>query len=110
MSEEFENNEQQNEEKPVESEKSEKEESDESDESGEEEEKQEEEIEEEPAPTVQSGDEVLVTGGEYKGELAKVISPYTNSISIELEKRDEDGAKPRTVLRHTEYEIVEKAE
>ncbi|PRO66954.1 KOW motif-containing protein [Alkalicoccus urumqiensis] len=59
---------------------------------------------------VQSGDQVLVTAGEYKGELAKVISPYTNSISIELEKRDSDGAKPRTVLRHTEYELVEKAQ
>jgi len=58
---------------------------------------------------VQSGDQVLVTAGDYKGELAKVISPYTNSISVEMENRDEDGAKPRTVLRHAEYELVEKA-
>lgn len=65
--------------------------------------------EEQQEVLVQSGDQVLVTAGEYKGELAKVISPYTNSISIELEKRDADGAKPRTVLRHTEYELVEKA-
>ncbi|WP_444684252.1 KOW motif-containing protein [Alkalicoccus luteus] len=65
--------------------------------------------EEQQEVLVQSGDQVLVTAGEYKGELAKVISPYTNSISIELEKRDADGTKPRTVLRHSEYELVEKA-
>lgn len=65
--------------------------------------------EEQEEVLVQSGDQILVTAGDYKGELAKVITPYTNSISAEMEKRDEDGAKPRTVLRHTEYEIVEKA-
>lgn len=59
---------------------------------------------------VQPGDHIFITAGEYKGELAKVISPYTNSATVEMEKRDEDGAKPRTVLRHTEYEVIEKAE
>lgn len=59
---------------------------------------------------VQPGDQIYITTGEYKGVLAKVISPYTNSAAVEMEKLDEDGAKLRTVLRHSEYEIIEKAE
>lgn len=59
---------------------------------------------------VQPGDQIYIVAGEYKGELGKVISPYTNSAAVELEKTDEDGAKLRTVMRHSEYEIIEKAE
>ncbi|QKS71276.1 DUF2187 domain-containing protein [Paenalkalicoccus suaedae] len=66
--------------------------------------------EEQEQPLIASGDPVIVLEGEYKGKTATVIAPYTNSISIELDDRDEDGTKPRTVLRHSEYELLEKSE
>ncbi|WP_280771007.1 KOW motif domain-containing protein [Salipaludibacillus daqingensis] len=62
---------------------------------------------EQEEPLLSSGDTVKVTAGEYKGKQAKVISSYTNSISVEFDMKLEDGSKPRTVLKHTEYELVE---
>ncbi|SER75473.1 DUF2187 family protein [Salisediminibacterium halotolerans] len=80
----------------------------------EEEEQEEEEVEEfekeeeaiPESPILNSGDAIEVTKGEYTGKTAKVISQYSNSISIELDEKDVDGSKPRTVLRHTEYKII----
>ncbi len=57
-------------------------------------------------PLLNPGDQVKVVAGEYKGQDAKVISTYTNSISVEFDIKLEDGSKPRTVLKHTEYEII----
>lgn len=59
-------------------------------------------------PLLNSGDPVEVISGEYKGEKATVISAYTNSISVEFDMKLEDGSKPRTVLRHSEYKILDK--
>jgi len=61
---------------------------------------------EQEEPMLNSGDTVKVTAGEYKGKEAKVISSYTNSISVEFDMKLEDGSKPRTVLKHKEYEII----
>ncbi|MCR6096368.1 50S ribosomal protein L24 [Salipaludibacillus agaradhaerens] len=61
---------------------------------------------EQEEPLLQSGDTVKVIEGEYKGKKATVISAYTNSISVEFELKMDDGSKPRTVLRHSEYEII----
>lgn len=65
-----------------------------------------EESQQKEQPILNSGDAVKVTAGEYKGKTAKVISPYTNSISVELDEKEEDGSRPRTVLKHTEYKII----
>lgn len=77
----------------------------------EEDEEEEEELEQtgEPlpeSPILNSGDAIEVTKGDYAGKTAKVISQYSNSISIELDEKDVDGSKPRTVLRHNEYKII----
>lgn len=61
---------------------------------------------EQEEPLLNPGDYVKVTAGDYKGKDAKVISAYTNSISVEFDIKLEDGSKPRTVLKHTEYDII----
>ncbi|MCE7791923.1 KOW motif domain-containing protein [Salipaludibacillus sp. CUR1] len=61
---------------------------------------------EQEEPLLNSGDTVEVVAGEYKGKKAKVISAYTNSISVELDMKEEDGSKPRTVLKHSEYKTA----
>lgn len=60
---------------------------------------------EQEEPLLNSGDIVKVISGDYKGLNGKVISAYTNSISVEVETTLDDGTKPRTVLKHSEYEI-----
>ena len=62
--------------------------------------------EEQESLLLNSGDPIEITTGEYRGKTAKVISQYSNSISIELDEKDEDGSKPRTVLRHNEYKTL----
>ncbi|WP_416150576.1 KOW motif-containing protein [Salipaludibacillus sp. HK11] len=61
---------------------------------------------EQEEPLVNTGDTVKVIAGEYKGKKAEVISSYINSISVEFDIKLEDGSKPRTVLKHTEYELI----
>ncbi|PYZ95178.1 DUF2187 domain-containing protein [Salipaludibacillus keqinensis] len=63
---------------------------------------------EQEEPLLNSGDTVKVTAGEFKGKQAKVISAYNNSISVEFDIRLEDGTKPRTVLKHSEYDVIEE--
>ncbi|AOM83017.1 KOW motif-containing protein [Salisediminibacterium beveridgei] len=57
-------------------------------------------------PILNSGDAVEITAGDYKGKTAKVISSYTNSISVELDEKEPDGSHPRTVLKHSEYNLI----
>ncbi|MDG5789539.1 DUF2187 family protein [Evansella sp. AB-P1] len=54
---------------------------------------------------VKVGDVVKVTKGENKGDNAKVIAVYTNSVAVELNKLQKDGTLARTVLNHKEYEL-----
>ncbi|MGJ9383390.1 DUF2187 domain-containing protein [Salipaludibacillus neizhouensis] len=61
--------------------------------------------EEEEVPVINPGDLVNVTSGDYKGKSGKVIAAYNNSIAVEVETTLEDGTKPRTVLKHSEYEL-----
>lgn len=62
--------------------------------------------EEKEQQILNSGDLVEITAGEYKGKTAKVISSYTNSISVEIDEKEEDGSHPRTVLKHSEYKLI----
>lgn len=57
------------------------------------------------APLVNVGDIVKIKKGEQKGENAKVIAVYTNSIAVELDKMQKDGTLARTVLSHKEYSL-----
>ncbi|WP_035186286.1 hypothetical protein [Alteribacter aurantiacus] len=52
---------------------------------------------------VEVGETVDVIKGEFKGSKAEVIAAYTNSIAVELDKKQSDGSKARTVLHHTEF-------
>ncbi|ADU30304.1 DUF2187 family protein [Evansella cellulosilytica] len=56
-------------------------------------------------PPVEIGETVTITKGEYKGEDAKVIAVYTNSIAVELNKMQKDGTLARTVFSHKEYKL-----
>ncbi|PYZ98236.1 DUF2187 domain-containing protein [Alteribacter lacisalsi] len=62
-----------------------------------------EEAKQENPITVEAGDQVSVTKGEFKGSKAEVIAVYNNSIAVELDKKLEDGSYARTVLHHTEF-------
>lgn len=60
---------------------------------------------EQQAPLVNVDDFVKVISGKEKGEKAKVIAVYTNSIAVELDKMQKDGTLARTVLSHKEYKV-----
>ncbi|WP_218212216.1 DUF2187 family protein, partial [Pseudomonas sp. 2822-15] len=56
-----------------------------------------------PPPPVEVGAIVKINAGEDKGEEAKVIAVYTNSVAVELNKMQKNGTLARTVLSHKEY-------
>ncbi|MBU9722077.1 MULTISPECIES: DUF2187 family protein [Bacillaceae] len=56
-----------------------------------------------PPPPVEVGEVVKVNAGENKGEEAKVIAVYNNSVAVELNKMQKNGTLARTVLSHKEY-------
>ncbi|MDQ0257901.1 ribosomal protein L24 [Evansella vedderi] len=63
---------------------------------------------EQEAPHVNVDDIVKVISGKEKGEKAKVIAVYTNSVAVELDKMQKDGTLARTVLSHKEYKVQKK--
>ncbi|MGO4886668.1 DUF2187 family protein [Anaerobacillus sp. MEB173] len=61
---------------------------------------------EEITVTVQIGDNVLIKKGDNKGEKAKVIAVYTNSVAVQLDKTEKDGKPRRTVVNHKKYDVI----
>ncbi|MFA9557016.1 DUF2187 family protein [Evansella sp. AB-rgal1] len=60
------------------------------------------------AVVVNVDDVIQVTKGDLKGEQAKVIAVYNNSVAVELNMQQKDGTLARTVLNHKEYKVVNK--
>ncbi|MBU9714059.1 KOW motif-containing protein [Evansella tamaricis] len=60
-------------------------------------------IDQNTPPPVEIGESVKIIAGPDKGEEAKVIAVYTNSVAVELNKMQKNGTLARTVLTHKEY-------
>ncbi|UOE92018.1 DUF2187 family protein [Alkalihalobacillus sp. LMS39] len=54
---------------------------------------------------VQIGDIVSIIKGTEKGKDGKVIAVYTNSVVVELERREKNGLPARTVINHSKYSV-----
>ena len=52
------------------------------------------------------GNIILLNKGENKGTKGKVIAVYTNSVAVQLERKQKDGTLARTVVNHKNYEII----
>ncbi|RXI96541.1 mitochondrial 54S ribosomal protein L40 [Anaerobacillus alkaliphilus] len=53
--------------------------------------------------TVQPGDAIQITAGDFKGEKGTIIGVYNNSSSIELDTREENDKPRKTVVQHKNY-------
>ncbi len=56
--------------------------------------------------TVQPGDTIQITEGDFKGEKGTIIGVYNNSSSIELDIREADDKPRKTVIQHKNYKKV----
>ncbi|WP_096200649.1 DUF2187 family protein [Bacillus sp. FJAT-45350] len=56
--------------------------------------------------SVQPGDAIQITEGDFKGEKGTIIAVYNNSSAIELDKREANGKPTKTVLAHKKYEVI----
>ncbi|WP_245805820.1 DUF2187 family protein [Bacillus alkalicellulosilyticus] len=65
-----------------------------------------EEIQNENQPEIEIGDTVQINKGQEKGEKAKVIAVYTNSVAVELNRKMKNGTLARTVINHSKYDKV----
>ncbi|MDE5415613.1 MAG: YkvS family protein [Bacillaceae bacterium] len=61
--------------------------------------------EEQQEPHVNIGDIIQINKGTEKGEQAKVIAVYTNSVAVELNRKEKNGNLARTVINHSKYEV-----
>ncbi|UCZ55187.1 DUF2187 domain-containing protein [Bacillus shivajii] len=52
---------------------------------------------------IEVDDVVKVTKGEHKGQNVKIIAVYTNSVAVELNKKQDDGTVEKTILNYKEF-------
>ncbi|OLO39099.1 hypothetical protein BTR23_08520 [Alkalihalophilus pseudofirmus] len=60
---------------------------------------------EEQESHVNVGDIILINKGTEKGEQAKVIAVYTNSVAVELNRKEKNGNLARTIVNHSKYVV-----
>ncbi|WP_216827660.1 DUF2187 family protein [Alkalihalobacterium elongatum] len=60
---------------------------------------------EEQESHVNVGDIIQINKGVEKGENAKVIAVYTNSVAVELNRKEKNGNLARTVVNHSKYVV-----
>ncbi|WP_209124698.1 DUF2187 family protein [Alkalihalobacillus sp. BA299] len=54
---------------------------------------------------VHVGDIIEIKKGQEKGENAKVIAVYNNSVAVELNRKEKNGNPARTIVNHSKYVV-----
>ncbi|MBU8907940.1 DUF2187 family protein [Desertibacillus haloalkaliphilus] len=54
---------------------------------------------------VEVGDIIQINKGSEKGQTAKVIAVYTNSVAIELNRKEDNGKPARTVINKSKFTV-----